>query len=720
MQKYPSKRWQSILKNGIMEHPGQEVLKLLMDLAAIQVQLNNLGREIKKVNEKVYAAQVGYRTVKYPNGIGENVLVGIGKFVFPIDFIILDMPEDVKVPLILKKPFLSTAHAKIDVFRRKITLRAGDEKIIFKSMKPASSLIKKVYMLGLREQLRIQVDDLRPTIEEGEVIDEPMIGIIKTRNNESFDEEFYNSIMKDKVKYKGKNVVGAFMNVPIFVRKFSIVTHFVVEEIMDGYRDQDMGDVIVGEPFCKASCVEARRFDGLITIHNVIMEYLVKISKKACILELKRRNINITVLTTYTLYLSRKIRRIYACTSQETTKIQRPIRRIQEDSIRRIQFKDSTYLGLRKKSRLSLKNDMEPRDKLEEEKARRHGKEYNWETAKYGRLWNDDDEHDLRWSQAYDDLEIVYFSFGIAYCEGDGRGWIGLLSMDQAIANVPYMLAQYLFRHAEGREIGARMLGGHFIGRLAAHFGMVSNDEVELLDEESSDSDNEDEVAKIFRIDTNVFDFEAPTYRAFKEFNYLLQIDPDVLTKNIDGFKTYEEYKDDWIYEWNKDIPRVHEKPWTDNGIWEEPTPVEHYCEPFSFKSGHMEWTTCNWKDEGYCNEGHLLGAYIVGNTLRYQDLEWYEGLEDGKLKDEALKNKAIMDGIIDKDDESHNKGWRRWDGYKNAIHDHEERKNKEEHGNEERCELFDNPHQKTPHVPRNLSYDERRVDGNKSQVKGS
>ncbi|GJY22933.1 hypothetical protein Tco_0396591 [Tanacetum coccineum] len=184
-------------------------------------------------------------------------------------------------------------------------------------------------------------------------------------------------------------------------------------------------------------------------------------------------------------------------------------------------------------------------------------------------------------------------------------------------------------------------------------------------------------------IDTNVFDFEALTYKAFKEFNYLLQIDPDVLTKDIDGFKTYEEYKDDWIYEWNKDIQWVHEKPWTNNGIWEEPTPVEHYYEPFSFKSGHMEWPTCNWKDEGYCNEGHLLGAYIVGNTLRYQDLEWYEGLEDGKLKDEALKNKAIMEGIIDKDDESHNKGWRRWDGYKNAIHDHEERKNKEEHGNE-------------------------------------
>ncbi|GJR74404.1 hypothetical protein Tco_0086769 [Tanacetum coccineum] len=45
------------------------------------------------------------RTVKYPKGIAENVLVGIGKFTFLVDFIILDMPEDIKVPLILERPF---------------------------------------------------------------------------------------------------------------------------------------------------------------------------------------------------------------------------------------------------------------------------------------------------------------------------------------------------------------------------------------------------------------------------------------------------------------------------------------------------------------------------------------------------------------------------------------------------------------------------------------
>ncbi|GKF20536.1 putative reverse transcriptase domain-containing protein, partial [Tanacetum coccineum] len=87
------------------------------------------------------------KTVKYLKGIAENVLVGIGKFTFPVDFIILDMPEDIKVPLILGRPFLSIAYAKIDVYKRKITLRADEERIVFSSVKPASSLIKRVYML---------------------------------------------------------------------------------------------------------------------------------------------------------------------------------------------------------------------------------------------------------------------------------------------------------------------------------------------------------------------------------------------------------------------------------------------------------------------------------------------------------------------------------------------------------------------------------------------
>ncbi|GJS34276.1 hypothetical protein Tco_0532658 [Tanacetum coccineum] len=119
------------------------------------------------------------------------------------------------------------------------------------------------------------------------------------------------------------------------------------------------------------------------------------------------------------------------------------------------------------------------------------------------------------------------------------------------------------------------------------------DDEVELTDEESSD--DEDEIAEVFRIDTNIFDYETPICSTFNEFNYLLKVDPDLLTKDITGFKTYDDYKNVWIYEWNKDVPWVDEKPWTDTGVWTEPKPVKHTCEPFDYKIGCSEWPTCSW-----------------------------------------------------------------------------------------------------------------------------
>ncbi|GJW52698.1 hypothetical protein Tco_0096783 [Tanacetum coccineum] len=49
------------------------------------------------------------------------------------------------------------------------------------------------------------------------------------------------------------------------------------------------------------------------------------------------------------------------------------------------------------------------------------------------------------------------------------------LSMDWGTANVMYLLAQYMFRHAEGRKSGARLSRGHFIGCLASHFRLISD-----------------------------------------------------------------------------------------------------------------------------------------------------------------------------------------------------------------------------------------------------
>ncbi|XP_076948303.1 uncharacterized protein LOC143620500 [Bidens hawaiensis] len=71
------------------------------------------------------------RSVKYPRGIVENMLVKIDIFVFPVDFVILDMDEDKNVPLILGRPFLATARALIDVYTDRLTLRVRDEDVTF-------------------------------------------------------------------------------------------------------------------------------------------------------------------------------------------------------------------------------------------------------------------------------------------------------------------------------------------------------------------------------------------------------------------------------------------------------------------------------------------------------------------------------------------------------------------------------------------------------------
>ncbi|GKE69809.1 zinc knuckle CX2CX4HX4C containing protein, partial [Tanacetum coccineum] len=67
-----------------------------------------------------------------PKGIVKNLVIKIDKFILPIDFVILDMTEDFKMPVILGRSLLATAHAKIDIFRKTISLKVGNETVIFK------------------------------------------------------------------------------------------------------------------------------------------------------------------------------------------------------------------------------------------------------------------------------------------------------------------------------------------------------------------------------------------------------------------------------------------------------------------------------------------------------------------------------------------------------------------------------------------------------------
>ena len=67
------------------------------------------------------------RLVTHPRDIVEHILVKIGKFVFPIDFVVLDMKEDKNVSIILGHPLLNTVRTLVDIHKSKLTLRLGEK-----------------------------------------------------------------------------------------------------------------------------------------------------------------------------------------------------------------------------------------------------------------------------------------------------------------------------------------------------------------------------------------------------------------------------------------------------------------------------------------------------------------------------------------------------------------------------------------------------------------
>ena len=75
--------------------------------------------------------QLADRSLKHPRGIIEDVLVKVDKFIFPADFIVLDMEEDKEIPIILGRPFLATGRAIIDVQKGELRLRVQDEEVRF-------------------------------------------------------------------------------------------------------------------------------------------------------------------------------------------------------------------------------------------------------------------------------------------------------------------------------------------------------------------------------------------------------------------------------------------------------------------------------------------------------------------------------------------------------------------------------------------------------------
>ncbi|XP_016173160.1 uncharacterized protein LOC107615626 [Arachis ipaensis] len=92
---------------------------------------------IEEVNPTRMSLQLADRSLKTPNGVVENLLVKVGEFIFPADFVILDMEEEERNSIILGRPFLATTIAIIDVEKGEMVLKVHDEQMdlnVFKAM----------------------------------------------------------------------------------------------------------------------------------------------------------------------------------------------------------------------------------------------------------------------------------------------------------------------------------------------------------------------------------------------------------------------------------------------------------------------------------------------------------------------------------------------------------------------------------------------------------
>nr|GFA24544.1 reverse transcriptase domain-containing protein [Tanacetum cinerariifolium] len=81
------------------------------------------------LNDTKMVLELADRTISKPTGVAENVFVKVDKFYFPADFIVLDFVANPRVLLILGRPFLSTAHAIINVFEREIIIRQNQQSL---------------------------------------------------------------------------------------------------------------------------------------------------------------------------------------------------------------------------------------------------------------------------------------------------------------------------------------------------------------------------------------------------------------------------------------------------------------------------------------------------------------------------------------------------------------------------------------------------------------
>nr|GEY56522.1 hypothetical protein [Tanacetum cinerariifolium] len=150
------------------------------------------------------------RTISKPTGVAENVFVKVGKFYFPIDFVILDFVADPRVPLILGRPFLSTAHALIDVYEGDILILEAllnndpeplsNQKDFFPTLDKDLKVVKPKTQSEEDEPPEVELKELPPHIEYAFLGDNGEWPVIIAKDLSSNEKTDHLNVLKSRKK----------------------------------------------------------------------------------------------------------------------------------------------------------------------------------------------------------------------------------------------------------------------------------------------------------------------------------------------------------------------------------------------------------------------------------------------------------------------------------------------------------------------------------------
>ncbi|XP_061346156.1 uncharacterized protein LOC133291844 [Gastrolobium bilobum] len=137
---------------------SMKIERVLCDLgASINVIPLSMMKKLRitEVRPIKMIMQLADRSTKQAYGVIEDILVKVDKFIFLMDFVILDIEEDATVPIIFGRPFVATSGVLIDVPKGELMLRVEGESVILKMFEkenpPLTAQLEKIFLIEKKE-----------------------------------------------------------------------------------------------------------------------------------------------------------------------------------------------------------------------------------------------------------------------------------------------------------------------------------------------------------------------------------------------------------------------------------------------------------------------------------------------------------------------------------------------------------------------------------------